>query len=439
MPFIKLNSNDPESLAFRWILILGLSLILVISLIVMIADFSLLVVLTIIPSVIVFWMLVAYHVKQSVQRQLYSLANVMESLRLGDYTIRGYSDNVAESWSDVFNEINHLAQSTQVDRWQSIESNLLLDKLLAEFIIPVFMFDRELVLRNLNITAAKLFPTTKEKLVGLHAEQLHMQDLLKPRDEKVVEHWFPNHGGRWELSHNTFLLDGKQYTLLFVNDLSQALREEERLAWQRLIRVIGHELNNSLASIISVSDNVLNRLSQTEIEQSQKHLKQSLSVISERSHSLLRFTEAYTRLAKLPKPNKEQVNVTELFARVTNLLEGEFIFDSDQSLIVNADPDQLEQMFINLLKNAIEASENEMPVTIEYQSFERGIKVNIIDHGIGLPSSDSLFVPFFTTKEHGNGIGLFLSRQIAEAHEGSISLSNNDNGNGCTVSIWLPK
>ena len=226
--------------------------------------------------------------------------------------------------------------------------------------------------------------------------------------------------------------------LVLVNDLSQTLREEERTAWQRLIRVLGHELNNSLASLTSVSETLLKRLPEEKTEKWYTSYERALSLINERSHSLLRFTEAYTRLAKLPPPNKTATDVQALFHSLTGLVEGNFVFRQSQSLLIQADRDQMQQLFINLLKNAVEASSQETEVEITWQQHRQGTLIQVIDNGIGLPTSDNLFVPFYTTKENGNGIGLFLCRQIAEAHNGTLRLINRNDKQGCIAECWLP-
>ena len=355
------NAKDPESLVIRWMLLLGGVLICGLVLVLLFSDFSTLFILTFLPLALAFWLFVTFHVAHRLRTMFYGLANVIESLRVGDYSMRVSEDIESSAWSEVYTEINQLAESTQENRWQSIESTILLDKLLAQFDIPVFIFDREGVLENVNQSGCDLFNQVKDDLVGLHVTQLHMQVMLNAQSGELIEHWFPNRGGRWELSKNTFIQDGKRFTLVFVNDLSQTLREEERLAWQRLVRVLGHELNNSLASIISVSDGLMSRMKTSDVHGKEKMLtdtyfQKSIGVITERSHSLLRFTEAYTRLAKLPIPNKSAVDIKSMFERMIALTEGNFVMHATDDITINADPDQLEQMFINLLKNAVEAS-----------------------------------------------------------------------------------
>ena len=401
-------------------------------------DVSALTTLTLLPALLIFWLVIAFHIKGLLQRHFYSLANVIESLRVGDYSMRIAAKDNVSAWSEVYREINLLAEGYQANRLQFVEADILLDKLLAEFDVPVFVFDRSSILKNVNQMGSDLLAKPKAALLGLSARQIHLHKLLENQSGDVVEHWFPSRGGRWELRKNFFIQNGQRYTLVLVNDLSRTLREEERNAWFRLIRVLGHELNNSLASLISVSQTLKTRLNDEKTPEWHSRYEKALGLIEDRSSSLLRFTESYTRLAKLPAPSKKQFDLKLMLDKLSDLVEGTFIIAEDASIVVDADPDQLQQLLINLMKNAVEASAQDVPVDIKWQSYQQGVRVQVIDQGLGLPSSDNLFVPFYTTKPNGSGIGLFLCRQIAEAHNGTLNLINRQDRSGCIAECWLP-
>lgn len=123
---------------------------------------------------------------------------------------------------------------------------------------------------------------------------------------------------------------------------------------------------------------------------------------------------------------------------MSELVLGNFRIKNEKPLTIHADPDQLELLLINLMKNAVEASEDKDIIDIQWQEYQQGVRIQIVDNGIGLPRSDNLFVPFYTTKATGSGIGLFLCRQIAEAHNGTLQLKNRDNQQGCIAECWLP-
>jgi nitrogen fixation/metabolism regulation signal transduction histidine kinase len=402
------------------------------------SSLSWLSIVTFFPLLLLFWLFVALHIKNLLSRHFHSLANVIESLRLGDFSMRIAPKQHDSAWSEVYREVNALAQDKQQQKLQHVEADILLDKLLAEFDVPVLVFDRSDVLRNCNQKGCDLYGQSKGKLIGLNAQQLQLTALLSHKSGDVVDHWFPNQGGRWELRKNYFIQQGQRFSIVLVNDLSRTLREEERKAWTRLIRVLGHELNNSLASLISVSETLLSRLEDEKTPKWHASFEKALHLIHERSGSLLRFTDAYTRLAKLPPPEKKDVGLLSTFTRLTNLLEGQFEIENSSEVFIKADPDQLEQLLINLMKNAVEASSVSSNVKILWQHYQQGTRIRIIDSGPGLPTSDNLFVPFYTTKAKGNGIGLFLCRQIAEAHDGTLQLLNRHDTSGCIAECWLP-
>lgn len=437
---VKLDkpSHTLETTIFRWVLLMGSVFLIVVIFLFWYAEASWLSVFTFIPLIVVVWLLIAFHIKSVLERHFYSLANVIESLRMGDYSMRIAAQNSDSAWSDVYREINLLAEGHQKKRLQFVETDILLDKLLAEFDVPVFVFDRNDILKNINDMGCELFAKSKSSLLGMNLMQLHLNQLIEHASGDVVEHWFPSRGGRWELRKNYFIQGEQRYSLLLVNDLSRTLREEERSAWLRLIRVLGHELNNSLASMISVSETLITRLNDEKTQAWHQSYGKALSLMQERSKSLLKFTEAYTKLAKLPTPEKRKTDLLQLVQGLSELLEGEFAIKNTEPLAIDVDPDQLQQLLINLMKNAVEASSAKTPVSIQWQGFNQGVRIQIIDQGIGLPSSDNLFVPFYTTKPDGNGIGLFLCRQIAEAHNGTLRLINRSDQSGCIAECWLP-
>lgn len=435
----KNTTRSPLKHIFYWLVAMCSVFVLTLAGIVFYAEFSVLGIITLLSLFCIFCLYCVLYIKNSLELHVLGLANVIESLRRKEYAMRLNPTKGDDAWAQIFDEIDKLANTLRDKQITHVESGIILDKLLAEFDVPVFVFDKHSTLSNINHAGLRLFDKSKNDLIGLNTQHLGLDTIAQFESGKIFNHWFPNKGGRWELRKNYFIQHSSRYTLLLVNDLSQTLREEERIAWQRLLRVLGHELNNSLASIISVSDNLVRRLGEEKNAKWTAHYKKSMLVINERSQSLSRFAESYTKIGKLPPPNKNECDLLTLVTRVSELLEGEFEFRDNMACKIDVDADQIEQMLINLLKNAVEASSKNIPVVIKWQEFERGVRLEIIDKGIGLPQSDNLFVPFFSTKENGNGIGLFLCRQIAEAHGGSLALLSKENGPGCIARCWLPK
>ncbi|MEM6604864.1 MAG: ATP-binding protein [Pseudomonadota bacterium] len=437
-PKTKRPSRSLESAVFYWALFTHAAFLACIGALLWHSDLSFLAVATLLPLLVMVGVSVPFYLRGLLRRHFFSLANVLESLRNGDFSMRVSANNPASAWSEVYREINGLADSLQQSRLTDLEADILLDKLLAEFDVPALVFDRNQILKNINQKGCELFAKSKEALLGLQVEQLHLGQLLAHDSGEVIEHWFPERGGRWELRKNFFIQQGQRFMLVLVNDLSRALREEERIAWQRLIRVLGHELNNSLASLTSVSETLLTHLENEKNEKWHESQMRGLSLIHQRSNSLLRFTESYTQLAKLPAPKKQPSDLSKLVQTATEMLPGQFEVRNTQSLMIDADPDQLQLLMINLLKNAVEASSESSPVEIGWNQFRQGVRLQIKDHGVGLPVSDNLFVPFYTTKENGSGIGLFLGRQIAESHGGTLKLVDRTDKQGCIAEVWLP-
>jgi signal transduction histidine kinase len=252
---------------------------------------------------------------------------------------------------------------------------------------------------------------------------------------------FPGGTGRWGVRRSTFRQAGRPHQLLVLTDLSRALREEERQAWQRLLRVLGHELNNSLAPIRSLATTVAGLLKrEPKPADWQEDVDRGLDIIATRAEALSRFMEAYTRVAKLPPPRIKPVDIGKWVDRVVGLeTRLKIAIAPGPPGLIPADGDQLDQLLINLVRNAVDAvRESGGGVRAGWSKTKRHLEVWVEDEGPGLSNTANLFVPFFTTKPKGNGIGLVLCRQIAEAHSGSISLENRSDHRGCVARVRLP-
>ena len=377
--------------------------------------------------------------RRHVVHPLQSLANLLEALREGDYSLRGRNVDPEDAVGEVMVEVNALSRTLHSQRLEALEAGVLLQKVIAEVDLAVFAFDAERRLRLVNRAGEALLAARASQLLDRPAGQLGLAPMLDAASGHIVSHVFPGGAGRWEIRRRSFREGGRPHELLVISDLSRALREEERQAWQRLVRVIGHELNNSLAPIKSMAG-MLQRLigRRTLPDDWREDANAGLVVIHDRAESLSRFIGAYARLARLPAPSRSSVDFPALLRRVASLHGNIVEVVAGPQVELDADADQLEQVLINLVKNAVEAAGALGSVRVRWRSEDGDLKVEIEDDGPGLARTDNLWVPFFTTKPGGTGIGLVLSRMIVENHGGTISLENRTTGHGCLARIELP-
>ena len=395
------------------------------------------------------WWGVSMSLRDRVVYPLQTLSNLLAALREEDFSIRARGQRKDDPLGEVLLEMNALADTLREQRLGALEATSLLRTVMEEIPVAVFAFDPDRRLRLANRAGERLLARPVERLLGRTDEELGLARCLGVGGPTILPVTFPGGAGRWEVRSGHFRQGGIPLELLVMTDVSQSLRDEERQAWQRLIRVIGHEINNSLAPIKSIAGSLESILARELAGSDAKpmsdpdvinDMKRGLAVIAARSDSLSRFTTAYARLAKLPAPRLETVPVSALVRRIAGVETRLPVRIQDgPELIVRADPDQLEQLLINLLHNATDAAlQTGGGVTIGWKREGRGFELWIDDEGAGLTNASNLFVPFFTTKPGGSGIGLVLSRQIAEAHGGTLTLENRVDRRGCRAYLRLP-
>jgi nitrogen fixation/metabolism regulation signal transduction histidine kinase len=393
---------------------------------------------------VIFWLAIAFNLKQRIVRPLQTLSNILAAIREGDYSIRGRRATMGDALGEVMLEVNDLGQTLRDQRLGAMEATALLRTVMAEIDVAVFAFDGEQRLQLVNRAGEKLLAQPSTRLLGRTSTELGLAACLNQENGEgphTMQMVFPGGVGRWDIRRSTFREGGAQHQLLVLTDLSQTLREEERSAWQRLLRVLGHELNNSLAPIKSVAGSLADLLGrQPPPVDWNDDMQRGLAVISSRADSLARFIESYSKLARLPQPRFEPLDIGALLQRVASLetrLPVKVVSGPD--LLVQGDNVQLEQLLINLVRNAVDASmETGGQVNVGWTQRNGHVEVWISDEGPGLANTANLFVPFFTTKAKGSGIGLVLSRQIAEAHGGTLTLENRKDLHGCEARLRLP-
>ncbi|MCL4812590.1 MAG: PAS domain-containing sensor histidine kinase [Vicinamibacteraceae bacterium] len=383
-------------------------------------------------------------IRERVAGPLHTLANLLAALREGDFSIRARLARGDDPLDDVMREVNALTELLQGQRLDALDATGLLHKVMEEIDVAVFAFDGHERLQLANRAATRLIGQPIERLLGRRADELGVGDCLTAGHLSTLPLAFPGGTGRWQVRIRSFRQHGLPHQLMVLTDVSQPLREEERRAWQRLIRVLGHELNNSLAPIKSIAGSLeaLLRLDPRPSDW-EDDVRRGLSVVGARAESLSRFMASYARLAKLPPPSPVPVEVGPFLARVAALETRRPVeVVPGPPLTVHADADQLEQLLINLLRNAVDAAgETEGGVRAGWGRTmlpAPAVEIWVEDEGPGLSNPANLFVPFFTTKPAGTGIGLVLCRQIAEAHGGTVALENRRDVRGCRAVLRLP-
>jgi len=387
------------------------------------------------------WIGAATAVRRTVVRPLQTLSNLLNALKHEDYSIDARGAGRDDPLGLVLHEANTLRALLRERRLGAIEATALLRTVMEEIDVAIFAFDQDDSLRLINRAGERLLDRPSARAMGASADTLNLAFCLRGESPRTFDRIFPGAAGRWELRRGEFRQGGTTHRLVVLANLSRALREEERQAWQRLIRVLSHEINNSLTPIASIAS-TLQALYDRDPPPPDRDVdvRDGLSIISRRAAALGRFMTSYARLAHLPPPRRERFDVRPWIERIVRLeTRREVELRPGPDLAIDADQDQLEQVLINLLQNAVDASaETNGRVEVGWNTRDGSIEVWVADEGLGIASTANLFVPFFTTKPHGSGIGLALGRQIAEAHEGSLVLENRADGPGCRAILRLP-
>ncbi len=391
------------------------------------------------------WLGLAFHVRTVVAFPLRTLSNLMGALREGDYALRARGASPNDAMGEAVWELNALAESLREQRLGAAEATALLRRVMAQVDIAMFGFDAERKLRLVNDSGRQLLGRSQDEVLGKSAGALGLEGCLDGPTPRVVDLVMGGRAGRWEVRRGDYREKGVSHQLVFLSDLTRTLHEEERLAWKRLLQVLRHEINNSLTPIQSVAqslDTLMKRRPRPSDWESD--MRDGLGIIAERSEQLDRFVGAYSRLTHLPEPSFDDVAVGACVRHAVGLEQRMTVsVQAGPDVTIRGDRGQIEQLLINILSNAVEASMEAVrsgvgSVSVGWQVVGAQLELWVDDDGPGVDPANDPFIPFFTTKPHGSGIGLALSRQIAEMHGGSLTLENHANTLGCRACLRLP-
>jgi two-component system, NtrC family, nitrogen regulation sensor histidine kinase NtrY len=394
------------------------------------------------------WALAVSLIMEQITRPMQTLANVVAALREDDYSFRARGGQRNDALGDLALEVNALASMLQGQRAGSLEAMALVERVMSSMQSPVLAFDPEGTLKLLNEACERAFGLRGQTALGCSAKKLNLEYLLDVSDNDLISIAGKQQTSRWVVKRTSFRLRGVPHTLFVLSDVSAALREEEKIAWERLIRVLGHEINNSLTPIKSIAGSLRLRLTSLQTEDKDDNdFESGLEVIENRAESLNRFLQAYRQLMGLPAPRLTSVSLVTLIEQVVRLeTRIRVCITSAPDLMLMVDTDHIQQALINLIRNATEAAlspdasgEDAPQVQIYWENTGTEVVIAILDNGPGLTNAGNLFVPFYTTKPSGTGIGLVLAQQIAQAHRGSVQLANRTDGQaGCKAELRLP-
>ncbi|TDR44826.1 PAS domain-containing protein [Tahibacter aquaticus] len=390
---------------------------------------------------IVWILIVAVAVRAGVLRRVRALSNLVEAAHAQDFSIKAAHARESGELGELYRQLNVLIGDLEAGRHTEQELLGMLQKVVDQISVAIVACDAYDRIRLVNPLAAQLLRVPPEQLIGTDYAATPLAAIPFSAEPRVVDFRFPGAESRWQVSQQFYRRQGRPSRIVFVVDLRLALAEEEILVWQRLIRVISHEVNNSLTPIMSLCQTLENVVARGDAAQQMDIMRDGLDVISQRAKGLKEFISVYARIARLPEPQKVVFPAARLLQRVLAMFPGGAVerVGSEPQANLFGDPVHLEQALINLVKNAVEANDGHaVPVQFGCRVVDGNAEFEIVDNGAGIRNLGNLFVPFYTTKPGGAGVGLVLCRKIAAKHHGQVSLENRGDAPGAVARLSVP-
>lgn len=396
--------------------------------------------------------LIVVNVKRRADYQFQIIHTLLDGVMNGDYSYRGMSQEKDNEFSSLVEAINELASNLQDQRVTVEEKTHLLKKVVDYIDVAIIAFDKTNMIHMLNPQAVRLLDLKNKDAIYEIGEELAIASSMNAGETHVVHAEFGNKPGQFRIHKESYISEGEAHNLLFITDVSNILRLEERKAWKNLMRVLTHEINNSVAPLLSFSNALMHQITNNQIEPNLKdELISGLSVIKNRARSMADFVSRHKDIIVTPELRLEYNDFEALVMSVARLFSDYHIEIRGEPVRIKLDSGLIEQALINFVKNGIESSqerlgerfENEIKnrpcVTISWESDSDFLIVKIVDIGQGIINSENIFTPFYTTKARGSGVGLTISKQIVELHGGHLNLHNNPEGDGCILTVTIPR
>lgn len=367
------------------------------------------------------------------------LATFFTALLQNDFSTSFTELKRGDSFIQLYSTINKITDRFREIGTQKEQQLIFLEMLVEHVKTGIVSFDKDEKIHLMNQTIQRLFNRPRlhylQAFKNVDEELVKIMQEIKSGEKRMLKIRINDRLLHLSIHASEFYLGKEYFKLLSIQDIKTELEVNEVETWQKLIRVLTHEIMNSVSPITSLSDTMLMMIKKNGFSPSStENIVSGLEAIKTRSEGLQNFTQAYRRLTKIPKPQFQKINICDLTNRIIKLHQPYFeensihvSLDCDENYMVLADPDLLSQVIINIFKNATEALENttngEISIVVKQT---HALEIIIKDNGPGIPQdiADQIFVPFFTTKPSGSGIGLALCRQILHLHKGTLTLES---------------
>jgi len=434
---MTLKANSDKSLEHQ-LKTVGLTLLLAFSgllfwLLILLKASTLVIVtlFTIFLPLLILWLRRFYY---KIITPFYSLTNLVEAIRLEDYSLRTREQYQTGILHSLNQEVTTLSEDLQHRKQAYDQHTLLIYHLIEQLDAPIAIFNQRYQLSHANGAFSQYIgqPWQSKRLSVSHSLGLSINQNSQWSFINEIE------SSRWQIKQSQFIQDEKTYHLVVLTNIEKLLRKNQQNSWQQIIRVLSHEIRNSLTPIKSLAQTLVELPSQPE------NTKQALKIIVERSISLQEFVNRYGDITQRFSVKKTYFESQPFADMLISLFPEQIIHLDIATNDIWADPLLLKQVLINLFKNAIEACADNKEICIELaislltsNNNEQEVIIEIKDNGQGVANIDNLFVPFYTTKDNGHGIGLSFCQNIIEQHSGRLTVSNNKT-DGATAKIMLP-